>query len=102
VLPHDPELDSLARRPSSIHDMDPAVRDAAVAYLRDWLPADARRVYRGMIEDDPEHWHRDAHFAGGVVVDHLLRGNGLDERALGVRDLDGVWPELLRLAVEEE
>jgi hypothetical protein len=92
----------LAERPSPIGDMDPAVRDAVVAFLRGWLPAEARRVYREMIRHDPERWFLDAHFRGGVIVRHALRGNGLDERALGVQDLDAVWPDLLRRAVGEE
>jgi hypothetical protein len=52
-----------------------------------------------MIAADPEGWWRDPHFAGGIIPRHALRGNGLDERALGVADLDRIWPELLRLAV---
>jgi hypothetical protein len=75
------------------------VRDEAVSFLRAWLPAGARETYRRMIAADPEGWWRDPHFAGGIIPRHALRGNGLDERALGVADLDRIWPELLRLAV---
>lgn len=81
--------------------MRPAVRDAVVAFLRDWLPPHARRTYREMILHDPDRWHRHPHFADGVIVRHALRGNGIDEAALGVPDLESVWPDLLRDAVLE-
>ena len=79
----------------------PEVRAEVVAFLREWLPAPARSKYREMIAKDPEGWHRHAHFGEGVAIVHFLRGNGLDERALGVRSLEGLWPELLREAVAE-
>jgi len=79
-----------------------AIRDEVVAFLRAWLPEEARRVYRDMMEDDPLHWSRDPHFAAGVIVEHALRGNGIDERTLGVRSLEEVWPDLLRRAVAPE
>ncbi|HEX6924559.1 MAG TPA: hypothetical protein VF167_03990 [Longimicrobiaceae bacterium] len=82
-------------------ELDPEVRDQVVAFLRDWLPERAREVYREMILRDPEGWHRDPHFAGGIILEHALRGNGIDERALGVRDLTPLWPDLLRRAVLE-
>lgn len=88
--------------PALPSDGDPrahAVRDEAVAFLRAWLPTAARDAYRAMMRADPQGWHRDPHFAGGIIAEHALRGNGIDERALGVDDLDAVWPELLRLAV---
>jgi hypothetical protein len=78
------------------------VRREAVAFLREWLPEEARRAYREMMMDDPEGWPRHPHFAGGVIVRHALRGNGLDERALGVPDLDAAWPDLLRRAVLDD
>jgi hypothetical protein len=81
--------------------MDPTVRDAVVAFLRDWLPADARRKYRSMIADNPDNWAADPHFANGVIVKHALRGNGIDEKVLGVRSLEAVWPDLLRRAVQD-
>lgn len=77
-------------------------RDEVVAFLRAWLPDEARRAYRDMIARDPDGWPRDPHFAGGVIVRHALRGNGLDERATGIGDLEAAWPELLRRAVMEE
>lgn len=77
-----------------------AIRREAVEFLRWWLPEEAKRVYRAMIRDDPENWCRDPHFSGGIIVKHALRGNGIDERALGITDLDAVWPDLLRAAVE--
>ncbi len=70
-----------------------------VAFLREWLPEEAKRTYRAMIEEDPENWSRHPHFQGGVIVNHALRWNGIDEEALGIPDLDSVWPELLRLAL---
>lgn len=75
------------------------VRREVVAFLRAWLPDEARRAYREMMERDPQGWPRHPHFAGGLVVRHALRGNGLDERTLGIPDLDAVWPDLLRRAV---
>lgn len=73
-----------------------------VEFLRDWLPAEAKETYRAMIAEDPYHWHRHPHFAGGVIREHVLRGNGITEKVLGVRDLDEVWPALLVRALGEE
>ena len=82
--------------------LPPEVKTAVVQFLRDELPSDAKRVYRDMIRNDPLNWSRDPHFAEGVIVRHMLRGNGYDEAALQVADLEPIWPELLRLAVQEE
>jgi hypothetical protein len=82
--------------------IDPRVRDEVVAFLREWLPREAQDMYRQMIQENPDGWSRDPHFAGGLVSEHFLRGNGIDERVLGILDLDRVWPDLLRRAVEEE
>ena len=75
---------------------------AVVDYLRDWLPAQAKDTYRRMIAEDPDHWHRHPHFAGGVIAEHALRGNGITEKVLGVKDLEEVWPALLELALAED
>jgi hypothetical protein len=75
---------------------------AVVAFLRDWLPAQAKDTYRRMITEDPDHWHRHPHFAGGVIAEHALRGNGITEKVLGVKDMEEVWPALLELAVAED
>lgn len=86
--------------PTRSSQLSPEDRDAVVEFLREWLPTQAKEVYREMIRLDPDNWSRDAHFAEGVIVDSALRGNGFDEASLGVADLDSLWPELLRLAVE--
>lgn len=78
---------------------DPAWLEA-VAFLARWLPTDAKQVYRELIRADPDNWSRHPHFAGGIIVRHALRGNGIDERMLGVSDLNTVWPALLRFALE--
>ena len=72
----------------------------AVEFLRRWLPSEAVVVYRKLIRENPNGWHLDPHFAGGIIVEHALRGNGIDERSLGVADLNAVWPALLEEAVE--
>lgn len=82
--------------------VDAAARREVVAFLREWLPEAARIEYRAMMEADPAGWHTHPHFAGGVIPEHALRGNGIDERVLNVADLDDVWPELLRQAVQED
>jgi hypothetical protein len=87
--PDDPE------RPT----IEPGLREEVVAFLRDWIPAGAAATYRQMIRSDPDGWYRSSHFASGFVVEHLLRGNGITEAALGVRDLEPLWPGLLRDAV---
>ena len=79
-----------------------AVRDEVVSFLRNWLPAEAVVVYRAMILEDPVNWYRHPHFAGGIILEHGLRGNGIDERTLGVANLDQIWPELLKAAVEPQ
>lgn len=83
-------------------ELKPEVRDAVVAFLRDWLPEEMKDTYRRMIAEDPAGWMHDPHFQGGFIVRHALRGNGLDERALGVRDLEPLWPNLVRRAVLDE
>jgi hypothetical protein len=82
--------------------MDPQLRDAAVQFIRQWLPDRAQAVYRALIAADPESWRAHPHFAGGIIVDHVLRGNGLTEAALGVADLNELWPDLLELALTDE
>jgi hypothetical protein len=77
------------------------VQAAVVEFLRDWLPPHVQRAYRDLIRDDPANWFRHPHFSRGVIVNDALRGNGYDESALGVDDLEPLWPELVRLAVEE-
>jgi hypothetical protein len=92
----------MKKRVTRVEDMDPAVRDEAVRFLRGWLPERARAVYRTLIAEDPEGWRAHPHFAGGIIVDHALRGNGLTEEALGLENLHRAWPDLLRLALQEE
>lgn len=82
--------------------MDPLVRAEAVGFLRSWLPERARAAYRTLIAEDPESWRAHPHFAGGVIVDHVFRGNGLTEEVLGVEDLNLIWPDLLQLALQDE
>jgi hypothetical protein len=81
--------------------IDPRLRDAVVAFLRDWLPAEARRKYRTMIQENPQGWAADPHFSNGIIVEHALRGNGIDEKVLGVSSLDSIWPDLLKRAVQD-
>ena len=92
----------MKRIASTVAEMDPRLRDEAVAFLRSWLPERVKAVYRALIEESPESWRAHPHFAGAVIVDHVFRGNGLTEDALGVKDLNEVWPELLRLALSSE
>jgi hypothetical protein len=79
--------------------MDPAGRTAALAILQAWLPREVRETYRTLMRADPDGWWRHPHFAGGIAVRHILRGNGIDERLLKVRNLAEVWRELLREVV---
>jgi len=71
-----------------------------VAFLRQWLPDEAKEVYRQMVRENPANWWRHPHFAGGIIETHALRGNGIDERTLGIADLGAVWPELLLAALD--
>lgn len=66
------------------------------------MPGPAAATYREMIKADPEGWCRHPHFGDGVVVEHMLRGNGITEKVLGVRSLDLVWAGLLREAVMKD
>lgn len=91
----------MARRFPARPFLTNAQRDYLVAFLRDWLPEEAKSVYREMIRENPTTWWQDPHFAGGIIVEYALRGNGFDERALGVKDLEPLWPELLERAVED-
>ena len=72
-----------------------------IAFLRDWLPDEARQVYREMIRANPHSWWHDAHFEGGIILEYALRGNGFTEKALGVQSLEPLWPDLLASAVHE-
>lgn len=80
-------------------ELDPQIRDEIVRFLRDWLPSRAVATYRQMILSDPEGWWKHPHFAGGIILEHALRGNGITERVVGVRSLDALWPQLLEEAV---
>jgi len=72
----------------------------AVRFLADWLPPEVKQVYRELVRSDPEGWSRHPHFADGIIVRHALRGNGITEHALGVADLNTVWPAILRSALD--
>jgi hypothetical protein len=85
---------------SAAGPLEARARGELVAFLRRWLPGEAKDAYRAMIEADPLHWPEHPHFADGVIV-KALRGNGFTERVVGVASLDAVWPELLREAVAE-
>ena len=73
-----------------------------IAFLRDWMPDEAKQVYREMIRAAPHSWWQDPHFAGGIILEYALRGNGFNEKALGVRSLEPLWPDLLVQAVAED
>ncbi len=77
-------------------------RDELIAFLRDWLPEEAKRVYRDMIRSSPNAWWYDPHFDGGIILEYALRGNGFTEKALGVTSLAPLWPDLLIRAVFDE
>ena len=89
-------------RQAQLAVIHPELLAAVVAFLREWLPEPAKAVYREMIAEDPDHWPRHPHFAGGIIAEHALRGNGITEKILGVRDLEEVWPGLLELALRED
>lgn len=76
-------------------------RCAIIQFLREWLPPRVRSTYRQMMVDDPGGWHLDPHFAGGIILRHALRGNGINVPLTAGVDLDAEWPELLRAAVLE-
>lgn len=78
-----------------------AVWDETVAFLRKWLPEDAKCLYREMVRENPSGWWHDPHFANGLIPDNALRGNGLTEKTLGVKSLDLIWPLLLLAALSE-
>ena len=77
-------------------------RARVIAFLRDWLPNEAKQVYREMIRTNPHSWWHDAHFDGGIILEHALRRNGFNEKALGVQSLEPLWPDLLASAVQEK
>lgn len=86
----------------ALSQIRPDLLASVVAFLREWLPAQAKETYRAMMAEDPDHWHRHPHFAGGIIREHALRGNGITETVLGVKDLDEVWPALLELVLRED
>lgn len=75
--------------------------DELAAFLRRWLPDGVRAEYRRIMAADPAGWPLHPHFAGGLVVRHALRGNGVDEHALGVPSLEPLWKEALARAVAD-
>ena len=77
-------------------------RAELIAFLRDWLPEDAKRAYRDLIRSSPNAWWYDPHFEGGIILEYALRGNGFTEKSLGVKSLVPLWPELLIRAVFDE
>ena len=77
-------------------------RDRLIAFLRDWLPEEAKEVYREMIRAAPHSWWHDPHFKGGIILEYALRGNGFNEQALGVKNLEPLWPDLLVQTVAQD
>ena len=75
--------------------------DEVAAFLRRWLPEGVRAEYRRIMAADPAGWPHHPHFAGGLIVRHALRGNGVDEHALGVPSLEPLWREALARAVAD-
>ena len=96
------EISPAARRRAALTAIPPELLGAVVAFLREWLPPQARSTYRQMIAEDPEHWFRQPHFTGGIIPEHALRGNGITEKVLGVPDLEAVWPAILEMALQED
>jgi len=86
---------------SRIDELDPVLVREIVGFLREWLPPSAISAYRTIIREDPERWPQHPHFERGLVVRHLLRGNGLPNDLVRPELLDAIWPELLRRAVLE-
>jgi hypothetical protein len=84
---------------SRIDELDPVLVREIVEFLRDWLPSSAISTYRTMMLEDPDRWPQHPHFSGGLVVRHMLRGNGLSRELVRPDLLDAIWPELLRRAV---
>lgn len=84
---------------SRLDELDPVLVREIVGFLRDWLPSSAISAYRTIMLEDPEHWPRHPHFARGLVVRNMLRGNGLPRDLIPPELLEAVWPALLRLAV---
>ena len=74
-------------------------RDELIAFLRDWLPENAKRGYRDIMLAFPHSWWLHPHFASDIILHSALRGNGFTEKTLGVKSLEPLWPELLELAV---
>ena len=86
------------RKRSGRH-LGPAIRGEVEGFLRRWLPDLAKDVYREMIRNDPTNWFQHPHFSSGLIVKHALRGNGINEKTTGMRDLNAIWPELLLAAL---
>ena len=65
-------------------------------------PAEDRDAFRRAIEEDSEAFAAAQHFTAGLTVRTLLRLHGVDHVALGARDPDDVWVEILRDAVADD
>lgn len=77
------------------------VRDQAVVYLWARLGRKGREDIRRSFEELGERtWVREHHHGFGRKVRNALRAVGLDERKLGVQDLDDIYVDLLKEAVK--
>jgi hypothetical protein len=86
-------------RESRIDELDPMLVGEIIGFLREWLPSSAISTYRTLMLEAPDRWSQHPHFGGGLVVRHMLRGNGLPEELVRTELLDAIWPELLWRAV---
>jgi hypothetical protein len=92
----------LRKKPAARELLTFQQREELVGFLREWLPENAKRVYRDMILSSPNAWWYDPHFDGGIILEYALRGNGFTEKSLGVKSLEPLWPELLARAVLDD
>ncbi len=120
-----PECDSGEEWEESCAILDPASKkQAAIAFLRDWLHPSETAKIRTLIQRHGQHewiWHLydediadlypqekryaarlSPHFGFGMQVRNALRRAGFGEEELGVRNLQDVYLDLLEAGVEDK
>lgn len=87
------------------NSIPPQPHNDAVRYLINSLPGDILTQFRTWVVADPDNWVETQapvgwHFYGGMQLRNHLRDGGFTEDGLGVMNLDDVYIDLIREAVE--
>ena len=78
--------------------MDSALKEPAVAFLKDFTNNDKEKI-KEAITEDPDSWVAPLHFYWGMGIRNALRTAGYDEKYFGINNLDDIYVYLIEDAV---